>query len=343
LLPQLWRTPPIAVSPREADNRLVNHARGANLRKNLMAKTMKAPAHRVRANTDATLRRLASAVVLGTALALIVIKLWGWMATGSVALLTSAADAVVDALAAMATFFGVRFAQHPADSEHRFGHGKGEALAAFTQAILLASTGVVLAAQSLWRLIYPQPLTAITLGLWIALGGLAVSGLLATMQTWVVRRTGSTAIAADRAHYVNDTLLNGAVLAALVLTRVTGWEWADPAFALVIAGYMVKSARQVAVIVSRQLLDQELPDDHRERIEAAALACSGAQRIHDLRTRDAGDRAFVEFRLDVDGRLSVQDGHEIVDAAERAIAALFPKETEVIGHLEPARDSGRTG
>jgi ferrous-iron efflux pump FieF len=308
-----------------------------------MARTRKAAVRKVHANTDATLRRLASAVVLGTALALIVIKLWGWMATGSVALLTSAADAVVDALAAMATFFGVRFAQHPADSEHRFGHGKGEALAAFTQAILLASTGVVLAAQSLWRLMYPQPLTAITLGLCIALGGLAVSGLLAAMQTWVVRRTGSTAIAADRAHYVNDTLLNGAVLAALVLTRVTGWEWADPAFALVITGYMIKSARQVAVTASRQLLDQELPDDHRERIEAAALACSGALRIDDLRTRDGGDRAFVEFRLEVDGRLSVREGHEIIDAAERAIAALFPKETEVIGHLEPARDRGRTG
>src|ERR1700722_3017705 len=138
---------------------------------------MEAAVHKVRANTDATLRRLASAVVLGTALALIVIKLWGWMATGSVALLTSAAGGGGAALAAMATFFGVRFAQPPADSEHRFGHGKGEALAAFTQAILLASTGVVLAAQSFWRLIYPTPLTALSVGLWIAAGGLVISGL----------------------------------------------------------------------------------------------------------------------------------------------------------------------
>ena len=129
--------------------------------------------------------------------------------------------------------FGVRFAQHPTDSEHRFGHGKGEALAAFTQAILLASTAVVLAAQSFWRLIFPKPFTAVALGLWIALCGLMASGLLATMQTWVVRRTGSTAIDADRAHYVNDTLPNGAVLAALVMTRVTRWDWADPVFALV--------------------------------------------------------------------------------------------------------------
>src|SRR5450759_5898686 len=119
-------------------------------------------------DSNVSLRRLASAIARGAAVVLIVAKLWGWVATDSVALLTSAADAVGDALAATAPFFGVRFAQPPAYSEHRFGHGKGEALAAFTQAILLASTATVLAAQSCWRLIYPQQVTAITLGIWIA-------------------------------------------------------------------------------------------------------------------------------------------------------------------------------
>jgi ferrous-iron efflux pump FieF len=293
-------------------------------------------------DSNSALRRLASAVALGAALVLIVVKLWGWMATDSIALLTSAADAVVDALAATATFCGVRFAQRPADSGHRFGHGKGEALAAFTQAILLGSTALVLGAESFWRLIFPQPLAAVTLGLWIAVGGIATSSLLAVMQTWVVRRTSSTAIAADRAHYLADALLNVAVLAALVLTRVTGWARADPAFALVIAGFMISSAWSVASAASRQLLDHELPDEHRERIQAAVFACSGALGISDLRTRDAGDRVFVEFRLEVDDHLSVQEGHAIIDAAERAIAALFPKDTEVIGHLEPAGRMARS-
>jgi ferrous-iron efflux pump FieF len=287
-------------------------------------------------DSDVPLRRLASAIVLGAAIVLIVAKLWGWMVTDSVALLTSAADAVVDALAAMATFFGVRFAQHPADLEHRFGHGKGEALAAFAQAILLASAAAVLAAQSFWRLFYPQQLTAITLGMWIAAGGLATSSLLATMQTWVVRRTGSTAIAADRAHYLIDSVLNGAVLIALALTSVTGWERADPIAALIIAGVMIAGARRVAETASRQLLDHELPHEQRERIKAAAVACVGIRGVHDLRTRDAGDRVFVEFHLEVDGHVSVHEGHCMVDAAERAVAGLFPKETEVIGHLEPA-------
>jgi ferrous-iron efflux pump FieF len=291
-------------------------------------------------DSDASLRRLASAIALGAAALLIGAKLWGWVATDSVALLTSATDAVVDALAATATFFGVRFAVHPADLEHRFGHGKGEALAAFTQAILLAGTAAVLAAQSVWRLIYPRPLAALSLGILIAVGSLATSSLLAGMQTWVVRRTGSTAIAADRAHYLMDAALNAAVLGALALISVTGWQRADPAAALIIAGCMIAGARRVAANASRQLLDRELPTEQRERIKAAAIACAGIRGVHDLRTRDAGDRIFVEFHLEVDGHVPVHEGHRIVDTVERAVCELFTKQTEVIGHIEPTGIEG---
>jgi ferrous-iron efflux pump FieF len=273
--------------------------------------------------------------VLVAAILMIVVKIWGWMATGSVALLTSAADALVDLLAAMTTYAGIRFAQQPVDFEHRFGHGKGEALAAFAQAVLLAGTAVVLAAESAWRLIHPQPLAAIGLGLWIAAAGLALSGLLVAMQTYVVHRTGSPAIAADRAHYATDVLMNAAVLAAFVLADTFAWPRADPAIALAIALYMIRAARGVAVEASRQLLDHELPPEQSERIRDVVLATAGARGIHDLRTRDAGDRLFVEFHLEVAADASVRDGHEIVDAAERAVAALFAKATEVIGHLEP--------
>ncbi len=144
----------------------------------------------------------------------------------------------------------------------------------------------------------------------------------------------------DRTHYLADALLNGAVLATLLLTRASGWERADPAFAFAITGYMMMGAGRVIVAASRQLLDHELPDEQRKLIDALVLARSGARGISDFRTPDAGDRVFVEFHLEVDGDLSVQEGHGIIDAAERAITALFPKDTEVIGHLEPARVSG---
>jgi divalent metal cation (Fe/Co/Zn/Cd) transporter len=98
---------------------------------------------------------------------------------------------------------------------------------------------------------------------------------------------------------------------------------------------MIAGAWRVGETASRQLLDHELPREQRERIKAAAVACVGIRGVHDLRTRDAGDRVFVEFHLEVDGHVSVHEGHRMVDAAERAVAELFTKETEVIGHLEP--------
>lgn len=262
-------------------------------------------------------------------------KVWGWRVTGSIALLTSAADGLVDALASLATFVGIRYAHRPADPEHRFGHGKGEALAAFTQAILLAATGIVFGAQSVWRLLYPEPLVGVEMGLAVAAGSLVTSGFLVAMQTRVLRRTGSTAIAADRAHYLTDVVVNLAVLAALAVAWSTGWERSDPAFALVIALYMLWNASGIAGAASAQLLDRELATEQRRRIEAAALSCPGARAIHDIRSRNAGDCVFVEFHLEVDGALTVHEGHRIVDAAEAAVAALFPGGVEVIGHLEP--------
>ncbi len=282
------------------------------------------------------LRRLSSAIVLGVASVLVVVKLWGWFVTDSVALLTSAADAAVDALASLATFIGVRYADRPANRHYRFGHGKGEALAAFTQGILLAGTGLALGAVSVERLIFPAPLSEIETGLWIIVGSLVVAGALTVMQSFVVSRTKSTAIAADRVHYLTDVVVNVAVLVAFVVTQLTGWDRTDPAFAVVIAVYMMWNAWRIAQDASRQLLDRELPRGRRDEIEAAALACTGARAIHDLRTRDAGDRVFIEFHLEVDGDISVHDGHAIVDAAENAVAALFPDGSEVIGHLEPA-------
>lgn len=140
------------------------------------------------------LRKAMSGLSLGVAFILIAIKLAAWLATGSVALLTSAVDAVVDAAASTVTFVGIRYAERPADREHRFGHGKAEAIAAFTQATVLAGSALVLVFQSTQRLISPEMLEQIDLGLWVIAGSMLVAGGLVLMQTWVVRRTGSTAI-----------------------------------------------------------------------------------------------------------------------------------------------------
>lgn len=285
--------------------------------------------------SDAALRRMASIVALLVALTLVVIKVWAWLATGSISLLTSAADGLVDVLASSVTFAGVRYAARPADRGHRYGHGKAEAVAAFVQALLLAAAAVGLAIESVQRVIVPQPLNQTGVGIWVIVGStLAAIGLVA-MQTLVVKRTGSTAIAADRAHYLTDVAVNIAVLIALLLDRFLDWTRADAIGALAISGYMLWNARGMAASALVQLLDRELDAAERERIKSAVLGCDGVQAVHDIRTRNGGDRVFVEFHVEVDGNYTVTAGHVIADRAERTVRDLF-EAADVTAHLEPA-------
>jgi ferrous-iron efflux pump FieF len=281
------------------------------------------------------LRQFASRTSLCVAVVLVVVKLVAWVVTGSVALLGSAIDALVDTGASLATYYGVRYAERPPDEHHRFGHGKGEAIAGFTQATFLAGAAVVLAFQSLERFVFPRPTEALDLGLWVIVGSLFTAAGLVMMQTWVVKKTGSTAIAADRAHYMTDVAVNAGVLVSLGVTHFTGWQRADPVVAFAISGYMLWNAWGIACDALTQLLDQELSPDQRNQIERAVYGCTGVRGVHDLRTRYAGDRIFVEFHLEVDGGLTVETGHAIGDLAEEAVARLLPGVVEVTAHLEP--------
>ncbi|XBS68406.1 cation diffusion facilitator family transporter [Acerihabitans sp. KWT182] len=189
--------------------------------------------------------------------------------------------------------------------------------------------------ESAGRLFHPQPLSQQHLGIWVIIGSTICASVLVALQTYVVRKTGSTAIAADRAHYVTDIAVNVAVLAALVLDGLFGWTRSDAAGALGISCYMLWNARGMVLSALIQLLDQELDMRDRRRIRAAALGCEGVRGVHDIRTRNGGDRVFVELHVEVDGQLTVDVGHEIGDAAEAAVRKLFPA-AEVSAHLEPA-------
>ena len=289
----------------------------------------------MRDRSDPALRRLATRTSLLVAVVLVLVKLLAWLATGSMALLTSAVDALVDTAASLVSFFGVRYAERPPDRDHRFGHGKGEAVAALTQATFLAGAAVVLAFQSLQRLVFPERLHDLGIGLAVIVASVLAATGLVVLQGWVVRKTGSTAIAADRRHYLTDIAVNVAVLLALGVVRWTGWLRADPAFALAIATTMLWNAYAIAQDALVQLLDRELSSGERARIRKAVLACDGVRNVHDLRTRFSGDRVFVEYHLEVDGDLSVARGHAIGDATEHTVEKLMPRTAEVTAHLEP--------
>lgn len=282
-----------------------------------------------------SLTRLASLVSLSVAIILVCIKIWAFIETGSIALLSTAVDGLVDVLASMVTLMGVYYAQRPADHSHRFGHGKAEAIAAFVQALLLAVAGIVFGIESTSRLITPQALTAQEIGIIVTVASTLCASLLVIMQTLVVKHTQSTAIDANRTHYITDITVNITVLCTLLIEHQFGWIRADAIGALMISCYMLWNAQGVILSAMLQLLDRELDSVARRRITTAALSCPGVTGVHDLRTRHGGDRVFIELHVEVDGQLTVDAGHAICDNAEVAVKALFTA-TEVSAHIEPA-------
>jgi ferrous-iron efflux pump FieF len=270
--------------------------------------------------------RWASYASVLVAVILLGVKGVAYFRTDAVSLLTSLVDAAVDLAASLATLVGVWYASQPADADHRYGHGKGETLAAFLQAIFLIVAALALVSQAVRRLVFPEAINDIDAGLVI---------VLASFQNYVLRNTGSQAITADRAHYRADILVNLGVLAALGITRMTGWQRADPSIAALISCYMLLNGAKIARAALRSLLDEELADAERDKIMRIILSQPEVRGVHDLRTRDAGDRVVIEFHLELDGHLSIADGHAITDATERAVASAF-ENADVLAHQEPA-------
>ncbi|MBB5373238.1 cation diffusion facilitator family transporter [Acidocella aromatica] len=286
--------------------------------------------------TNQRLRRLAANTSFVMALSLVGIKVAAWALTGSMALLAAAVDGVLDVCTSAVTFIGVRYAGRPEDHNHRYGHGKGETLAAFLQALLLVGAGCALIYQAGDKLIHPTPLAALEAGVAMTGGSLTAVACLVGLQSWVIRRTHSTAIIADRQHYVADIIVNIGVLVSLGITWLTGWDRVDPLIGLSLSLYLIWCAVGIIRGALHVLLDEELPKAERARIKAAVRGCAGVVNLHDLRTRNASDRRFIEFHLEMDGDITVRAGHDICEAATEAVLALYGGNAEVLVHAEPA-------
>lgn len=280
------------------------------------------------------LRRLATWASLCVASTLIVAKLAAYLLTDSVALLSSLIDSSTDLLASIVAFVGVRHALRPADTAHRFGHGKAEALAALAQAAFITGSAALLAIEASRRMLKPEPLESGTIAIGVMLLSIALTGALITFQRYVVARTRSLSVGADRLHYSGDLLMNSAVIAAILITDLTGSAIIDPLFGLAIAGFLVFGAWRIMTEAMDMLMDRELPQAERERITGLVLAHAEVAAIHDLRTRRSGVTDFIELHMEVDPDLTVRAAHAIADEVESEIAAAYPG-AEVIIHQEP--------
>ena len=280
---------------------------------------------------DATRAALAS-----VAMAMFLLALKGFAAwhTGSVAMLGSLADTGLDLLASLVTLYGVRLAATPADHDHRFGHGKAEALAALFQVGLITASAVGIGWRAIAAFGNPARTQDAEFGIGVSLVAIAATGVLLWYQRRVIRRTGSVAIMADNVHYQSDVLLNGSVIAALVLDQYLGFSGADPLFGIAIALWLAWGAFQASSNAIDQLMDKEWPEDQRAAFLDVAARQPGLRGIHDFRTRRSGSHDFAQFHMEVDPRLTVFDAHELVEAVECNLKRAFPK-VEVLIHLDP--------
>ncbi|HEX8554337.1 MAG TPA: cation diffusion facilitator family transporter, partial [Sphingomonas sp.] len=250
---------------------------------------------------------------VATAVFLLALKSYAAWRTGSVAMLGSLADTGLDLLASLVTLYGVRLAATPADHDHRFGHGKAEALAALFQVALITASAVGIAWRAVLSIGADTPRGDAGFGIGVSVIAIGATMVLLAYQRSVVRQTGSVAIMADNIHYQSDVLLNGSVIAALVLDQFMGWRGADPLFGIAIALWLAWGAIRASSNAIDQLMDKEWPEDQRARFLDVAARQEGLRGIHDFRTRRAGTHDFAQFHMEVDSRLSVGAAHEIVE------------------------------
>jgi ferrous-iron efflux pump FieF len=268
------------------------------------------------------------------------LKAWAAYSTASMAMLGSMADTALDLIASLVTLTGVRIAALPADSDHRFGHGKAEALVALFQTGIITVSAGWIGYRSLERLAAGAQTGAAELGIGVSLVAMAATLILISYQRHVVARTGSVAIATDRVHYQSDLLLNGSVIAALVLDQFAGLVGADAVFALVIAGWLLVGAWRASSRAIDQLMDREWPEAQRAAFLAAAAEYPELAGLHDLRTRTSGSNHFVQFHVWVPADWTVRQAHDRIDVVDLALQKRFPG-TEILIHLDPAGHTDR--
>ena len=280
------------------------------------------------------LAKRAAIASVSMALFLLFLKAYASLATGSVSMLGSLADTGLDVIASLITLYGVRLAATPADDDHRFGHGKAEAIAALAQVGIIGFSALAIGWRAVQRLIGEEATANAEYGIAVSLVAIVTTLALLAYQRRVIAQTGSVAIQADHVHYQTDLLLNGSVIAALALDQYARLVGADAVFGIVIALWLLFGAWRASSRAVDQLMDKEWPEEKRGRFVEVASRHPALKGIHDLRTRTSGSRDFVQFHVWVDAEMTVAAAHDVMDEVEQWLGQEFPG-TEILIHLDP--------
>ncbi|MDA0150355.1 CDF family cation-efflux transporter FieF [Vibrio sp. LaRot3] len=264
---------------------------------------------------------------------LLVVKLAAWWVTGSVSLLASLIDSLLDIAASVVNLIVIRYSLQPADSEHRFGHGKAESLAALAQAMFISGSAIFLILNGVERFFRPHELQSPEYGVYVSLFAIVVTFALVRFQKQVVKKTGSQAIAADSLHYQSDLYMNAAIMVALGLSWL-GFGVADAVFAVAIGCYILYSAAKMVYEAVQTLLDRQLPDEEIEQIRQICASVDGVLGVHQLRTRMSGPVRFIQLHLELDDHIPLIEAHRISDEVEIRLLGAFPQ-ADILIHQDP--------
>ena len=278
--------------------------------------------------------RMAGMASVSVASVLIAIKLYAFIATNSVSLLSSLFDSALDLGASVVNLIAIRTAVTPADAEHRFGHGKAEPLAGLIQVAFILGSSLLLLFEVGQHFLQRQAVEQEGTGIIVMGISIGLTLVLILFQRHVIRQTDSVAVHADSAHYFSDFLANGAVILALVLSSLFGWWWIDPLVGLLVALFIAWTAISIGRAALDMLMDREMDDQERDRIKLVVRAHPEVIDLHDLRTRAAGPDRFIQFHLDLPPDISLREAHRISDSVEAKLLEAFPG-AEIIIHQDP--------
>jgi ferrous-iron efflux pump FieF len=277
--------------------------------------------------------KLAAVSASSVALILVVIKFYAWLMTDSSAMLASTTDSLLDLFASVMSVVILRFALAPADEEHKFGHGKAESLAGLVQAAFVLGSAILLIFSGVERVINPQVIVRSEVAIWVTCIALVLTVGLVVLQKMVIKKTGSVVISGDALHYKSDILLNIGVLLAVFLSQGL-WSQADGVFTILVAIFLLVSAGQIIYTSIYQLMDSELSDEELAKIEELIGLHNDTLGFHELRTRQAGPKRFIQFHLELNDDLCLLGAHQICDEVEDKICEEFAP-CEVFIHPDP--------
>ena len=277
---------------------------------------------------------MATSLSVCVAVVLAVLKLSVWWLSGSVSVLASFMDSLLDIAASLISLFAVRIALKPADADHHFGHTKAEQLAALAQASFVAGSALYLIFYAADNLRSGGTLCHPDFAVFSMLFSVLITLGLVIFQYYVVARTNSTAIKADAMHYKMDILVNTGVLVALILSKY-GWYQIDSITSIIIAFIMLLSIRRLGWDAIQTLMDQALPEDELKEIRQIILADNGVIGMDGLKTRKLGHQRIIQFHISVDETLSLKEACEISRRVEERIFSCFYS-ADIISCVKPA-------